>query len=56
MFGTEPLQAWLINGGLYLLYDFLHLLKNVWNNWLKEKMGELVLCEKETKKLAIWIH
>ena len=38
---TEPQQPWLTKGGIYLLYDFAHLLKNIRNNWLTEKMGEL---------------
>ena len=41
LFDTEPQQPWLTKGGIYLLYDFVHLLKNIRNNWLTEKMGEL---------------
>ena len=41
LFDTEPQQPWLTKGGMYLLYDFVHLLKNIRNNWLTEKMGEL---------------
>ena len=28
LFDTEPQQPWLTKGGIYLLYDFVHLLKN----------------------------
>ena len=28
LFDTEPQQPWLTEGGIYLLYDFAHLLKN----------------------------
>ena len=29
LFDTEPQQPWLTEGGIYLLYDFAHLLKNI---------------------------
>ena len=51
LFDTEPEQPWLTKSGVYLLYDFVHLLKNR-NNWLTEKMGELAFYEGCTKKIA----
>ena len=56
MFDTEPQQPWLTKGGIYLLYDFVHLLKNIRNNWLTEKMGELAFYERGMKKVARWSH
>ena len=56
LFDTEPQQPWLTKGGIYLLYDFVHLLKNIRNNWLTEKMGELAFYERGMKKMARWSH
>ena len=56
MFDTEPQQPWLTKGGIYLLYDFVHLLKNMRNNWLTEKIGELAFYERGMKKVARWSH
>ena len=39
-----------------MLYDFVHLLKNMRNNWLTEKMGELAFYERGVKKVARWSH
>ena len=38
---TLPDQPWLTEDGTYLLYDFVHLLKNIRYLWLTEKTGEL---------------
>ena len=56
LFDTDPEQPWLTNGGIYLLYDFVHLLKNIRNNWLTEKMEELAFYERGMKKVASWSH
>ena len=48
---TEPQQPRLTKGGIHLLYDFVHLLKNIKNNWLMEKMGELMIYEREMNKI-----
>ena len=53
---TEPQQPWLAKGGMYLLYDFVHLLKNIRNSWLTEKMGELGFYERGMKKIVRWSH
>ena len=53
---TELQQPWLNKGGIYLLYDFAHLLKHIRNNWLTEKMGELAFYERGMKKMARWSH
>ena len=47
---TKSHQPWLTKGGIYLLHDFVHLLKNIRNNWLVEKKGELICYERGTKK------
>ena len=50
LFDTETQQRWLAEGGIYLLYDFVHLLKNIKNNLQTEKMGVLAFYEKGMKK------
>ena len=32
-------KSWLTEDGLYLIYDYEHLLKSIRNNWLTEKLG-----------------
>lgn len=54
MVDTEPKQPSLTKGDIYLLYDFVHLLKNIRNDWLKEKMGELAHYERRMEKIARW--
>ena len=56
LFDTEPQQPWLTKGGIYLLFDLVHLLKNIRNNWLKEKMRELAFHERGMKRIARWSH
>ena len=38
-------QPWLTRGGIYLLYDFAHFVRNIRNSTLTEKMKELVFYE-----------
>ena len=56
LFDTEPQQPWLTKGGMHLLYDFVHLLKNIRNNWRMEKIRELEFYERGMKKIARWSH
>ena len=56
MFDTEPQKPWLTKGGMYLLYDFVHLLKNIRNNWLTEKMRELAFYDTGMKRITRWSH
>ena len=56
LFDTEQQQPWLTKGGIYLLHDFVHLLKNIRNNWLTKKMRELAFYERGMKKIARWSH
>ena len=39
---------------LYLLYDYVHLLKSVRNNWLTEENGELEYEWNGEKQIAKW--
>ena len=56
LFDREPQQPWLTKGGIHLLYDFFHLLKNIRKNWETEKIRELTFYEKGMKKIARWSH
>ena len=40
-FETVPGSPWLTTGGIYLLFDYVHLMKNIRNLWITEKHGEL---------------
>ena len=50
LFDTKPQEPWLTKGGMNLLYDFVHLLKNIRNKWLTEKIGELAFYKRGMKK------
>ena len=51
---TLPDQPWLTEDGTYLLYDFVHLLKNIRNLWLTEKTGELTYVFEGVVLTAKW--
>ena len=34
-------KPWLLNNGTVLLYDYVHVMKCIRNNWLTERCGEL---------------
>ena len=55
MFETVPGKLWLTVDGMFLLFDFVHLLKSIRNNWLTEKTGnELQFKDKEKIFVAKW--
>lgn len=41
--------------GIFLLFDFVHLLKCIRNNWLTEKTHELSFGEKDDEFVAKWV-
>jgi hypothetical protein len=51
-------KPWLASDGTYLLYDFVHLMKNLRNNWLTEKSQQLRYIDPEDKfeKVADWLY
>nr|XP_047141281.1 uncharacterized protein LOC124816223 [Hydra vulgaris] len=55
-FDSFPEKPWLTTNGTYLLFDFVHLIKNIRNNWLTEKKGELIFYENGVEKTACWSH
>lgn len=56
LLGTDPVKPWVGAGGTFLLYDYVHLLKNIRNNWLTEPTGELVFEHEGTQRTAQWRH
>ena len=40
LFRTKPNKPWETVDGMFLLFDFVHLLKNIRNNWLTEVTGK----------------
>ena len=52
-----PGKPWLTTDGIYLLFDFVHVIKSIRNNWLTEKNGELVFKGDDgIDKMAKWNH
>ena len=56
-FAKVPKKPWLTTDGLFLLFDFVHIIKSVRNNWLTEKTKEIIFYDDEGKeKTAKWAH
>jgi len=41
IFDTMANKSWLITGEIFLLFDYVHLIKNIRINWLTEESSEL---------------
>ena len=52
--GTIKNKPWLLNEETFLLYDFVHVMKCVRNNWITEKNGELEYVFEGKKQVAKW--
>ena len=50
-FDTVENMPWKTNNGTYLLYDFVHLLKNIRNLWLTEKTASWNIIMEEMLRL-----
>ena len=50
----ECVRPWLTTGGIFLLFDFVHILKSIRNNWITEKTKELEFYDGECLKVARW--
>ena len=53
MFDTYIEKPWRIKGGTFLSFDYMHLLKNIRNDWITEKTQVLsfeLACEQITAK------
>ena len=55
-FPTVPGKPWLTTDGIFLLFDFVHLLKSIRNNWLTEKNSELSFEINGSPMTAKWDH
>ena len=45
-------KPWLILDGVYLLFDFVHLLKSIRNNWITEKTHTLEFIDMESGEIC----
>ena len=56
MFDPKPDAPWVTKDGkLFLLYDYVHLMKCIRNNWLTEKCGEILFeTESGSAMIARW--
>lgn len=50
--GTQV--PWKTDNGIYLLYDYVHIMKNIRNNWITEKTQELECIINGEKFVAKW--
>ena len=56
-FATVPNKPWLTVDGKFLLFDFVHLIKSLRNNWITEKTKELIFYDDSgNPKVARWAH
>ena len=55
-FETIEGKPWLTVEGIYLIFDYVHLLKNIRNLWLTEKNGKLEFEDEEITLTADWQH
>ena len=55
LFDIDPKRPWYCRKyGIFLLYDYVHLLKCIRNNWLTEKNGELKYSLNGKEMIAKW--
>ena len=47
-------SPWRTHEDIFLLFDYVHLMKSVRNNWLTEKTGEIEFSEKNDRYVAKW--
>lgn len=56
LLGADRQRPWETRSGIFLLYDYVHILKNIRNNWLTETTGELSFDDDGVKRTAKWSH
>lgn len=54
MFETLPGSPWRTKDDIFLLFDYVHLLKSVRNNWITEKSQELRFIVDDNELVAKW--
>ena len=53
-FQTVPGKPWLTTDNMFLLYDYVHLLKNIRYNWITDKCSELKFYHDGVEMIAKW--
>ncbi|GFO33316.1 transposable element p transposase [Plakobranchus ocellatus] len=56
LLGANRQRPWDTQAGVYLLYEYVHILKNIRNNWLTEATGELSYYHDGVWRTAKWNH
>lgn len=56
LLGVNAQRPWETEAGVFLLFDYVHLLKNIRNNWLTETTGELQFPHDGKVRTAKWSH
>lgn len=56
LFPSVPQRPWQTETGMFLFFDYVHLLKNIRNNWLTEATCELTFLDGGVQKTAKWRH
>jgi hypothetical protein len=56
LFAADPQTPWKTQSDIFLLYDYVHILKNIRNNWLTELTGELTFEVDGVTRTAKWRH
>ena len=57
LYPTLPEKPWLTEDNKHLLFNYVHLLKNIHNLWLTEKTGELIFDDDDgVRRVAKWDH
>ena len=54
LFDTSSETPWQTKDDIFLLYDYVHLLKSVRNNWITEKTQELAFTQSGEVRIAKW--
>jgi hypothetical protein len=50
----DTINPWRTRDNIFLLFDFVHLLKNIRNNWITETSKEIEFCVDGETKIAKW--
>ena len=56
LFGADSQTPWKTRSDVFLLFDYVHILKNIRNNWLTEMTGELTFQVDGVTRTAKWRH
>ena len=50
----DCIKPWLTKDNIFLLFDFVHLIKSIRNNWITQKTQQLSFQDGDVKKIAKW--